>query len=176
MRVLVVGGGAREHAIAWRLRQSPRVAEVFAAPGNGGIGRIATRVPIDASSVHQLADFARELNIGLTVVGPELPLTLGIADEFQRRGLRVFGPAKAAAEIEGSKVFCKRFLKAHGIPTAEFAVASGSATFASVITWKETSCPTRQSSITTVAPAAPNARSTISFSSAAFAAAGSAAM
>jgi phosphoribosylamine--glycine ligase len=123
MKVLVVGNGAREHALAWRLGRSPKVSAVFVAPGNGGIGGGASCVPIDASSIIELADFAQEIRIGLTVVGPELPLTLGIADEFGKRGLRIFGPTQAAAEIEASKVFAKRFLKNHGIPTADFEIA-----------------------------------------------------
>ena len=124
MRVLVVGSGGREHALAWKLRQSSAVTEVFAAPGNAGIARVASCVPIDASAVVELADFAQSVHVDLTVVGPELPLTLGIVDEFQKRGLRIFGPNLAAAELEGSKIFSKRFMKEHGIPTADFWVAT----------------------------------------------------
>jgi phosphoribosylamine--glycine ligase len=120
MRVLVVGGGGREHALCWKLRQSPELSELFCAPGNPGIARLADCVPIGVDEVHRLADFAREARIDLTVVGPELPLTLGIVDEFQARGLRIFGPSRAAAELEGSKAFTKQFLARNGIPTAEF--------------------------------------------------------
>ncbi len=118
MRVLVVGQGGREHAICWKLKQSPLVDELFAAPGNGGIAEIADCVPIGVADVVELADFAEKLKIDLTVVGPELPLTLGIVDEFQKRGLLIFGPTRLAAEIEGSKVFSKEFMKKYSIPTA----------------------------------------------------------
>ena len=120
MRVLVVGSGGREHALAWKLAQSPAVTEIFAAPGNAGLARLGSCVPIDPSGVVELADFAESVHVDLTVVGPELPLTLGIADEFAKRGLRLFGPSRAAAELEGSKVFSKRFMRTHGIPTADF--------------------------------------------------------
>ena len=123
MKVLVVGSGGREHALCWKLRQSPELSELFCAPGNPGIAELADLVPLSADEVHRLADFAQELGVDLTVVGPELPLTLGIADEFRQRGLPVFGPSREAAELEGSKVFAKRFMKRHGIPTAEFEVA-----------------------------------------------------
>jgi phosphoribosylamine--glycine ligase len=123
MRVLVVGSGGREHAICWKLRQSPELAELFCAPGNPGIGALADCVPIGVDEIHRLADFAAEARIDLTVVGPELPLTLGIVDEFQARGLRIFGPSRAAAELEGSKAFTKQFLARHDIPTAEFVLA-----------------------------------------------------
>ena len=123
MRVLVVGGGGREHALCWKLRQSPLLTELFCAPGNPGIARVADRVQLDADEIHRLADFAQEAAIDLTVVGPELPLTLGIVDEFRERGLRIFGPSRAAAELEGSKAFTKQFLARHRIPTAEFVLA-----------------------------------------------------
>ncbi len=122
MRVLVVGAGGREHAICWKLSQSPLVKEIYAAPGNGGIASIATCIPIEVADIIELADFAEQLKIDLTVVGPELPLTLGIVDEFQKRGLPVFGPTRLAAEIEGSKVFSKEFMKKYGIPTAEASI------------------------------------------------------
>jgi phosphoribosylamine---glycine ligase len=118
MKVLVVGGGAREHALCWKLRQSPLLTELYCAPGNPGIAAVADRVPVAAEDVQRLADFAGELKIDLTVVGPELPLTLGIADEFANRNLALFGPTQRAAEIEGSKVFAKQFMARHGIPTA----------------------------------------------------------
>jgi len=123
MKVLVVGSGGREHALAWKIRQSPRVEAVFCAPGNGGTRLIAENVAIPDTDVIALADFAGREKIGLTVVGPEVPLTLGIVDEFESRGLRIFGPAKKAAELEGSKVFAKQFLERHRIPTGRFKVA-----------------------------------------------------
>jgi phosphoribosylamine--glycine ligase len=122
MKVLVVGGGAREHALCWKLRQSPLLTELYCAPGNPGIAAVADRVPLAAEEVQRLADFASDLKIDLTVVGPELPLTLGLADELANRGLAVFGPTRRAAEIEGSKVFAKQFMERHGIPTAPFVV------------------------------------------------------
>jgi len=123
MKVLVVGSGAREHALAWKLRGSPLVKELYCAPGNVGLAKIADRVPIDPSSIVELADFASKIRINLTVVGPELPLTLGIVDEFQKRDLAIFGATQAASEIESSKVFAKEFMKKHKIPTARFDVA-----------------------------------------------------
>ncbi|MEA2490536.1 MAG: phosphoribosylamine---glycine ligase [Acidobacteriota bacterium] len=119
MRVLVVGQGAREHAICWKLKQSPLVRELYAAPGNAGIAQIADVVQIGVADIIELADFAEKLKIDLTVIGPELPLTLGIVDEFQKRGLAIFGPTRLAAELEGSKVFSKEFMRKYGIPTAE---------------------------------------------------------
>jgi len=120
MRVLVIGSGGREHALCWKLAQSPDLDELFCAPGNPGIAEIADCVPTGVDEVHALADFARDARIDLTVVGPELPLTLGVVDEFQRRGLEIFGPTRAAAELEGSKAFSKSFLQRHEIPTARF--------------------------------------------------------
>jgi phosphoribosylamine--glycine ligase len=124
MKVLVVGSGAREHALCWKLRGSPLVKELYCAPGNVGMARIADRVPIDPSSIVELADFAGTIKIDLTIVGPELPLTLGIVDEFQRRDLAIFGATQASAEIESSKVYAKEFMKKHKIPTARFDVCS----------------------------------------------------
>ncbi|MCM2268629.1 MAG: phosphoribosylamine--glycine ligase [Thermoanaerobaculia bacterium] len=123
MRVLVVGNGGREHALCWKLRQSAELTELFCAPGNPGIARLADLVPIGADEIHALADFAQEARIDLTVIGPELPLTLGVVDEFRSRGLRIFGPSRAAAELEGSKAYAKSFLARHGIPTARFQFA-----------------------------------------------------
>jgi phosphoribosylamine--glycine ligase len=123
MKVLVVGGGGREHALCWKLQQSPELTELFCAPGNPGIAKLAGCLPKGADEIHALADFAAEANIDLTIVGPELPLALGIVDEFTSRGLAIFGPTKAAAELEGSKAFAKRFLERHRIPTAEFRLA-----------------------------------------------------
>lgn len=119
MRILVVGQAAREHAIAWKLRQSPLVKEVYAAPGNAGIAAVADCVNIGVADIIELADFAEKLKMDLTIVGPELPLTLGIVDEFQKRGLAIFGPTRLAAELEGSKVFSKEFMRKYHIPTAE---------------------------------------------------------
>lgn len=119
MRVLVVGQGGREHAICWKLKQSPLVRELYAAPGNAGIAKIADCVQIGVADIVELADFAEKLKIDLTVVGPELPLTLGIVDEFQKRGLVIFGPTRLASELEGSKAFSKDFMKKYNIPTGE---------------------------------------------------------
>jgi len=122
MKVLVVGGGGREHALVWKLRQSPRVTEIYCAPGNAGIAREAVCVRIGAEDIPALLAFAREKAIDLTVVGPEAPLTAGIVDEFQAAGLKIFGPSRVAAEIEGSKVFAKDLMARYGIPTADYAV------------------------------------------------------
>jgi len=123
MKVLVIGSGGREHALCWKLRQSASLSELYCAPGNPGIAAVADRVPVAVDEVHELAGFASAMAIDLTVVGPELPLSFGLVDEFQARGLRVFGPRKAAAELETSKVFAKEFFSRHGIPTAEFVIA-----------------------------------------------------
>jgi phosphoribosylamine---glycine ligase len=124
MRVLVVGQGGREHALCWKLKQSPLVKEIYAAPGNAGIAQVADCVPIGVADIIELADFADKLKIDLTVVGPELPLTLGIVDEFQKRGLTIYGPTRLAAELEGSKVFSKEFMRKYNIPTAEAAACA----------------------------------------------------
>lgn len=122
MRVLVVGGGGREHALAWKLRQSPGVAALYCAPGNAGIAAAAECVPIAADDLRGLLRFAKEQAIDLTVVGPELPLTMGIVDRFTAAGLRAFGPTEAAARLEGSKAFTKELLRQRRIPTAFFGV------------------------------------------------------
>jgi phosphoribosylamine--glycine ligase len=122
MKVLVVGGGGREHTLVWKLSQSPVVRKIYAAPGNAGMYRKAELVNIAPDKVKELADFASRQRIDLTVVGPELPLTLGIVDEFQRRKLRIFGPTQAASQIEASKAFAKRFMQEHHIPTGSFMV------------------------------------------------------
>lgn len=121
MKILVVGGGGREHAIVWKLRQSPRVEHIFCAPGNAGIGQMATCVNIQAGDVYGLLTFAKENKIDLTVVGPEIPLTNGIVDIFEKEGLRIFGPSRAAAEIEGSKALAKDIMAKYNIPTARYA-------------------------------------------------------
>jgi phosphoribosylamine--glycine ligase len=121
MKVLVVGGGGREHALVWKIAQSPKVSQIFCAPGNAGIAKLAQCVSIGAEDIVALADFAQREGIDLTVVGPEAPLCAGIVDEFQRRGLRIFGPTKYAAEIEGSKVFCRQLLSKWNIPSPKFA-------------------------------------------------------
>lgn len=118
MNVLVIGSGGREHAIAWKVRQSPLVAEVFAAPGSDGMGNVATSVPIAADDQEALVAFAHQHRIGLTIVGPEVPLLAGIVDRFRAEGLTVFGPTQAAAKLEGSKDYAKHLMARHGIPTA----------------------------------------------------------
>ncbi len=120
MKVLVVGGGGREHALVWKIAQSPKVTQVFAAPGNAGTAGLAENVPIGAEEVDRLAEFAAREGIGLTVVGPEAPLVLGIVDRFRERGLRVFGPSAAAAQLEGSKAFSKAVMDRCGVPTAAY--------------------------------------------------------
>ena len=121
MKILVVGGGGREHALCWKLAQSSRCTKLYAAPGNPGIAKVAECLPIGAEDVDSLLGFAREKGIDLTVVGPEVPLVEGIVDRFQGEGLRIFGPDKAAARVEGSKAWSKTVMKHHAVPTAEFA-------------------------------------------------------
>ena len=118
MKVLVVGQGGREHALAWKLAQSPSVERVFAAPGNAGVAEVATCEPISSGDVPGLVDFAEREAIDLTVVGPEAPLVVGLADELEARGLPVFGPSRSAARIEGSKAWAKELCERHGIPAA----------------------------------------------------------
>jgi phosphoribosylamine---glycine ligase len=122
MRVLVIGSGGREHALIWKLKQSPRVREMFCIPGNAGIARYANCLPGDLKNVEELVRAALRLEADLTVVGPELPLTLGIVDEFERRGLRIFGPTRLAARLEASKSFAKEFMQRHHVPTAHYAI------------------------------------------------------
>ena len=122
MKVLVLGGGGREHALVWKLRQSPRISQLYCAPGNGGIAEEAECRPADLKSLESITALAAQLKPDLTVVGPELPLTLGVVDEFLRRGWRTFGPTRAAARLESSKSFAKEFLQRHRIPTASFAI------------------------------------------------------
>lgn len=127
MRVLVVGAGGREHALCWKLRQSPLLTALYCAPGNPGIAEYADVVPVPVDEITRLADLAADLKVDLTIIGPELPLVLGLADEFRNRGLLVFGPQRRAAELEGSKVFAKEFMGRHGVPTAPFEVAHDAA-------------------------------------------------
>jgi phosphoribosylamine--glycine ligase len=122
MKVLVVGNGGREHALVWKIYQSEKVDKIYVAPGNDGMTDLAERVDIAASDIKLLAEWAKDHKIDLTVVGPEKPLVKGIVNEFEKRGLRIFGPNKLAARVEGSKVFAKNILKKHDIPTAEFKV------------------------------------------------------
>jgi phosphoribosylamine---glycine ligase len=127
MKVLVLGNGGREHALAWKLAQGERVSQVFVAPGNGGTARDPLLKNIPVTDVKALADFAEAEKIALTVVGPEAYLAAGVVDEFRARGLRIFGPTKAAAQLESSKAFAKDFMKRHGIPTAAYEVFSDAA-------------------------------------------------
>ena len=122
MKILVLGSGGREHALVWKLRQSPLVEQVYCVPGNAGIAGVAALERGDILSPAEIAELAQRLGADLTVVGPEAPLVAGVADEFQARGLRIVGPTRAAARLEGSKIFAKQFAQRHGIPTAEFVV------------------------------------------------------
>jgi phosphoribosylamine--glycine ligase len=122
MKVLVLGSGGREHALVWKLRQSARVSKLYCAPGNGGTADDAELLPVDLKSVESMVALGEQLRPDLTVVGPELPLTLGVVDEFTRRGWPVFGPTQAAAQLEASKSFAKEFLQRHRIPTAPYAI------------------------------------------------------
>ncbi|MCH7549809.1 MAG: phosphoribosylamine--glycine ligase, partial [Candidatus Krumholzibacteriota bacterium] len=122
MRVLIVGGGGREHALAWAVARSPRVTAVFAAPGNGGTAGLGTNVDVAATDLDGLLALAKTEAIDLTIVGPEAPLINGIVDRFHDAGFRCYGPARSAARLEGSKVFAKEFMQRHGIPTADFRV------------------------------------------------------
>src|SRR3989337_2022580 len=120
LKILIIGSGGREHALAWKIAKSPLVEKIFIAPGNAGTLEYGENVAIKADDVQGLKAFALKEGIGLTVVGPEVPLTLGIADEFEMEGLKIFGPSKKAAEIEGSKVFSKELMRKYNIPTARY--------------------------------------------------------
>lgn len=124
MNILVIGGGGREHAIVWALRRSPRVDKIVCAPGNAGIAQLATCVPVHQRDLNDLVRVVLEQKPDLTIVGPELPLSLGLVDELRARGIRVFGPTKAAAQLETSKAFAKEFMQRHRIPTAHYAVCA----------------------------------------------------
>ena len=123
MKILIIGSGGREHALMWKLRESPHMEEIYCAPGNPGIAHEAECLPVNLASPKEILELARSLQADLTVVGPEAPLVAGVVDEFQREGLAIVGPSKAAARLEGSKCFSKLFMQRHGIPTARFAVA-----------------------------------------------------
>jgi phosphoribosylamine--glycine ligase len=127
MKILILGSGGREHALAWAVKRSPRVTEVVCAPGNGGIAEIARCVAVDLKDVAAMVRLVEAEQPGLTIVGPEAPLSLGIVDALQERGLRVFGPTRAAAMLESSKGFAKRFLQRHKIPTANYAICATAA-------------------------------------------------
>jgi phosphoribosylamine--glycine ligase len=120
MKVLVVGSGGREHAMAWKLAQSPKVQQVYVAPGNGGTAQDKQLVNVPITDGAVLRQWALDNGIGLTLVGPEAPLAAGMVDDFRAHGLRIFGPTQAAAQLESSKAFSKAFMQRHGIPTAEF--------------------------------------------------------
>ena len=124
MKVLVIGSGGREHALVWKLGQSPRVTKIYCAPGNGGIAAEAECIAADVKSLDSLVAVANQIQPDLTLVGPELPLMLGVVDEFTRRGWRTFGPSKAAAQLETSKSFAKEFLQRHHIPTAHYMICN----------------------------------------------------
>ena len=121
MRILVIGSGGREHALVWKLARSPHTTEIYCAPGNAGIGKVATLLPADVNDPVVLASLAESIRADLTVIGPEAPLVAGVADAYQARGLRMLGPSSAAARLEGSKIFTKEFTSRHSIPTARFA-------------------------------------------------------
>jgi phosphoribosylamine---glycine ligase len=122
MKVLVIGGGGREHALVWALRKSPQVTEVLCAPGNGGIAQLARCIPVDPGNLHEMVDIVAIEQPALTVIGPEVPLSVGLVDELTKRGYRVFGPTQAAAQLETSKAFAKKFMRRHEIPTAGYAI------------------------------------------------------
>lgn len=123
MKILVIGSGGREHALTWKLRESPQMEEIYCAPGNAGIAQEAECVPVDVSRPPEVLALAQQLKPDLTVIGPEAPLVAGVVDEFERAGLWAVGPTKAASRLEASKIFSKQFMQRHSIPTARFAVA-----------------------------------------------------
>src|SRR5688572_9086754 len=141
MKVLVIGGGGREHALVWKLAREPHVDRVIAAPGNPGIARIAHTVPLAATDLDGLLALAKSERVDLTVVGPEAPLDKGVSDLFATHGLRIFGPTRAAAALECSKVFAKSFMARHGIPTARYRVCDDAATARAVIDSGELGIP-----------------------------------
>lgn len=126
MKVLIIGSGGREHTLIWKINQSPKVSQIYCAPGNAGISQLAQCINIDADNIEKLADFVQKEKIDLTVVGPELPLSKGIVNEFNKKNLRIFGPSQEATEIESSKVFSKHLMKKYNIPTANYEVFKNS--------------------------------------------------
>ena len=140
MKVLIIGSGGREHALAHAIQQSKKVSRIFVAPGNGGTASIAENIMIPAKNIDLLLKFAKEKKIDLTIVGPELPLTLGIVDAFEKEGLAIFGPDKRASVLEGSKIFTKEFCQQFNIPTAAFAVFSNAADARVYLSKKKISC------------------------------------
>jgi phosphoribosylamine---glycine ligase len=124
MKVLVIGGGGREHAIVWALRKSPQVTEILCAPGNAGIARLARCIPVNPGNLHEMVNIVAIEQPALTVIGPELPLSVGLVDELSKRGYRVFGPSQDAAQLETSKAFAKEFMQRHDIPTAAHAICT----------------------------------------------------
>src|SRR5215471_6653734 len=127
MRVLIIGSGGREHALAWKLAQSSRVSELICAPGNAGMAQIAECLPVNVAKIDALVKLGERVTPDFTVVGPEVPLSLGIVDAFESRGWRVFGPKREAAQLEASKSFAKAFMMRHHIPTAHYAICTSSA-------------------------------------------------
>src|SRR6187399_1829484 len=121
MKVMVIGSGGREHALAWKIAQNKEISRVYVAPGNAGTALNADMVNVPISSVQDLLDFAQKEQINLTIVGPEAPLSMGVVDAFRAAGLKIFGPTKAAAQLEGSKDYAKAFMMRHNIPTAAYA-------------------------------------------------------
>ena len=122
MKIMVVGGGGREHTLIWKIAQSPLVKKIYCAPGYAGISEVGECVDIDVKNIERLAEFAKDKNIDLTVVGPEIPLVAGIVNVFEKNGLKIFGPSKDAAQLEGSKIFAKNLMTKYGIPTAKYKV------------------------------------------------------
>ncbi|HDQ25819.1 MAG TPA: phosphoribosylamine--glycine ligase, partial [bacterium] len=125
MKVLIIGSGGREHALALAVSKSPAVGKIYCAPGNGGTSSVAENVNVKADDIDGLLKFAKENGIGLTIVGPEIPLVMGMVDLFEAENLKVFGPSEAGAQLEGSKIFTKNLLKKNGIPTADFGEFDG---------------------------------------------------
>ena len=123
MKLLVLGSGGREHAVTWKLHESQHMEELYCAPGNAGIAQEGECLPVDLSKPKEVVEVARQVHASLTIVGPEAPLVAGLVDEFEKEGLAIIGPSKAAARLEGSKIFAKQFMRRHGIPTARFTVA-----------------------------------------------------
>ena len=126
MKILVIGSGGREHALTWKLHESPLMEELYCAPGNAGIAQEAECRGVDVSSPAEILELANEIKADLTIVGPEAPLVAGVVDEFKRAGRVIVGPTRAAAQLEGSKIFSKQFMDRHSIPTARFKVAESS--------------------------------------------------